>query len=207
MNIRRRRRSQNIDAIVNVTSLIDVTFILLIFFMITTTFAKPNKQLPMITLPEATNVEDQKKQADIEVIIDEKGNYYINGQQLMTNDISSLSRALEKEKLKINKEDAYVSIKGEEKTTYQSLINVFDAIKNLNMGVALTFDSNSSVISKLANILELEKKKLAKNETTLAIKVDAKSTIQTFANMMEAAKQANVEKLQIIIPVTPRKEK
>jgi len=206
MNIRRRRRSQNIDAIVNVTSLIDVTFILLIFFMITTTFAKPNKQLPMITLPEATNVENQKKQADIEVIIDEKGNYYINGQQLMTNDISSLSRALEKEKLKINKEDAYVSIKGEEKTTYQSLINVFDAIKNLNMGVALTFDSNSLVISKLANILELEKKKLAKNELTIAVGIDANSPIINLANIMEAAKRSDFEKLTLS-PVTPRKEK
>jgi len=204
MNIRRRRRSQNIDAIVNVTSLIDVTFILLIFFMITTTFAKPNKQLPMITLPEATNVEDQKKQADIEVIIDEKGNYYINGQQLMSNDISSLSRALEKEKE--NKKDAYVLIKGDEKTTYQSVINVFDAITKLSMGVTLNYDDTSPVIPNLVKLLESEKKKLAKNETTLAIKVDAKSTIKTFANMMEAAKRANLEKLQLSIPVIPRKE-
>jgi len=204
MNIRRRRRSQNIDAIVNVTSLIDVTFILLIFFMITTTFAKPNKQLPMITLPEATNVEDQKKQADIEVIIDEKGNYYINGQQLMSNDISSLSRALEKEKE--NKKDAYVLIKGDEKTTYQSVINVFDAITKLSMGVTLNYDDTSPVIPNLVKLLESEKKKLAKNEITLAIKVDAKSTIKTFANMMEAAKRANLEKLQLSIPVIPRKE-
>ncbi len=205
MNIRRRRRSQNIDAIVNVTSLIDVTFILLIFFMITTTFAKPNKQLPMITLPEATNVEDQKKQADIEVIIDDKGNYHINGQQLMSNDISSLSRALEKEKE--NKKDAYVLIKGDEKTTYQSVINVFDAITKLGMGVTLNYDNTSPVIPNLVKLLESEKKKLAKNEITLAIKVDAKSTIKTFANMMEAAKQANLEKLQLSIPVIPRKEK
>lgn len=204
MNIRRRRRSQNIDAIVNVTSLIDVTFILLIFFMITTTFAKPNKQLPMITLPEATNVEDQKKQADIEVIIDEKGNYYINGQQLMSNDISSLSRALEKEKE--NRKDAYVLIKGDEKTTYQSVINVFDAITKLSMGVTLNYDDTSPVIPNLVKLLESEKKKLAKNEITLAIKVDAKSTIKTFANMMEAAKRANLEKLQLSIPVIPRKE-
>jgi len=204
MNIRRRRRSQNIDAIVNVTSLIDVTFILLIFFMITTTFAKPNKQLPMITLPEATNVEDQKKQADIEVIIDEKGNYYINGQQLMSNDISSLSRALEKEKE--NKKDAYVLIKGDEKTTYQSVINVFDAITKLSMGVTLNYDDTSPVIPNLVKLLESEKKKLAKNEITLAIKVDAKSTIKTFANMMEAAKRANLENLQLNIPVIPRKE-
>ncbi len=204
MNIRRRRRSQNIDAIVNVTSLIDVTFILLIFFMITTTFAKPNKQLPMITLPEATNVEDQKKQADIEVIIDEKGNYYINGQQLMSNDISSLSRALEKEKE--NKKDAYVLIKGDEKTTYQSVINVFDAITKLSMGVTLNYDDTSPAIPNLVKLLESEKKKLAKNEITLAIKVDAKSTIKTFANMMEAAKRANLEKLQLSIPVIPRKE-
>jgi biopolymer transport protein ExbD len=204
MNIRRRRRSQNIDAIVNVTSLIDVTFILLIFFMITTTFAKPNKQLPMITLPEATNVETQKKQADIEVIIDDKGNYHINGQQLMSNDISSLSRALEKEKE--NKKDAYVLIKGDEKTTYQSVINVFDAITKLSMGVTLNYDNTSPVIPNLVKLLESEKKKLAKNETTLAIKVDAKSTIHTFANMMEAAKRANLEKLQLSIPVIPRKE-
>lgn len=204
MNIRRRRPSQNIDAVVNVTSLIDVTFILLIFFMITTTFAKPNKQLPMITLPEATNVEDQKKQADIEVIIDDKGNYHINGHQLMSNDISNLSRALEKEKEK--KKDAYVLVKGDEKTTYQSVVNIFDAITKLNMGVVLNYDSYSPIVSNLVKVLEIEKKKLAKHETTLVIKVDAKSTMKTFANMMEAAKQANLEKLQLSIPVIPRKE-
>jgi biopolymer transport protein ExbD len=197
MNIRRRRRSQNIDAIVNVTSLIDVTFILLIFFMITTTFAKPNKQLPMITLPQATNIEDQKNKADIEIQIDEKGNYYINGQQLMSNDISSLSQALEQEKAKINKEDAYVSIKGDEKITYQSVVNVFDAIAKLNMGVALTFDNNSLIISKLINLLEVEKKKFSKTELTIAVGIDANSSIVNLANIMEAAKQSNFQKLTL----------
>lgn len=200
----RRRQSQNIDAIINVTSLIDVTFILLIFFMITTTFAKPNKQLPMITLPQATNAEDQKKQADIEVQIDEQGNYYINGNKLLSNDISSLSRALEKEKA--NKTDAYVSVKGTEKTTYQSVVNVFDAITKLNMGVALEYDTHSAMIPKLVKMIENEKSKLTKNETTLAMKIDAKASMQTFANLMEAAKRANLEKLQLNIPVIPRKE-
>jgi biopolymer transport protein ExbD len=197
MNIRRRRRSQNIDAIVNVTSLIDVTFILLIFFMITTTFAKPNKQLPMITLPQATNVENQKKQADIEVIIDEKGNYYINGEQLMTNDISSLSRALEKEKLKINKEDAYVSVKGDEKVTYQYVINVFDTIKNLDMGVAPAFPENSLIVSKLVNLLELEKKKFSKTELTIAVGIDANSSITNFANIIRAVELSDFQKLTL----------
>jgi biopolymer transport protein ExbD len=202
----RRRRSQNIDAIINVTSLIDVTFILLIFFMITTTFAKPNKQLPMITLPQATNVEDQKNKADIEIQIDDKGNYYVNGRKLISSDISSLSRALEKERaLLIHKENVYVSIKGDDKVTYQSVVNVFDAIKNLNMGVALTFDNNSLMVSKLINFLESEKKKLSKPELTLAVGLDANSSITNLANTMEAAKQVGFQKL-MLSPVSPRKE-
>ncbi|MEY3218834.1 MAG: hypothetical protein RIT27_191 [Pseudomonadota bacterium] len=204
MKIRRRRR-QNIETVINVTSLLDVTFILLIFFMITTTFAKPNKQLPLITLPEATNVEDQKKQADIEVNIDAQGNYYINGNKLIDNEISTLSRALEREKQ--TKENPYVLVKGDDKVSYQSVVNIFDAITQLNMGVILNYDNNANVVSKLVKVLESEKKKNAKNETTLAIKVDMNASIRTFANIMEAAKQANLEKLQLSIPVTKRKEK
>jgi biopolymer transport protein ExbD len=201
----RRRRSQNIDTVINVTSLIDVTFILLIFFMLTTTFAKPNKQLPMITLPQATNVEDQKNKADIEVQIDAQGNYYINGNKLISNDISSLSRALEKEKEQLNKKDTYVSIKGDEKVIYQSVVNVFDAIKNLSMGVALTFDNNSLIIPKLVSLLEIEKKKISKSDLTVAVGIDANSSIVNLANIMEAAKQSDFQKLTLS-PVSVRKE-
>jgi len=201
----RRRRQQNIETVINVTSLLDVTFILLIFFMITTTFSKPNKQLPLITLPQATNVEDQKKQADIEVNIDAQGNYHINGNKLIDNEMSTLSRALEREKL--SKENPYVLIKGDEKVTYQSLVNIFDAITKLNMGVSLEYDSHSNVVSKLVKMLESQKTNSSKNETTLALRIDMNASIRTFANIMEAAKQANLEKLQLSIPVTKRKEK
>lgn len=201
----RRRRSQHIDTVINVTSLIDVTFILLIFFMLTTTFAKPNKQLPMITLPQATNVEDQKNKADIEVQIDAQGNYYINGKKLISNDISSLSRALEKEREKLPPKETYVSIQANEKAVYQSVVNVFDAIKNLHLGVALTFDSNSPIIPTLVNALEKEKNKIAKSELTMAVGIDANSSIINLANIMEAAKQANFHKLTLS-PVAVRKE-
>ena len=80
---------------VNMTSLIDVVFLLLIFFMVSTSFVKQSKIT--ISLPEVESaqvVEELPQQIDI--MITETGTVLINGRELINNRAETIRNALQK---------------------------------------------------------------------------------------------------------------
>jgi biopolymer transport protein ExbD len=80
---------------VNMTSLIDVVLLLLIFFMISTSFVKESKI--SITLPEADSeaiVEEVPEQ--LEIMITEQGTYLVNGRELVNNKPETIRNALQR---------------------------------------------------------------------------------------------------------------
>jgi biopolymer transport protein ExbD len=80
---------------VNLTSLIDVVLLLLIFFMVSTSFVKQSQI--SIRLPEADNsavVEELPDQLDI--MITEQGTYLVNGRELVNNRPETIRNALQK---------------------------------------------------------------------------------------------------------------
>ncbi len=77
------------------TSLIDVVLLLLIFFMVSTSFVKQSQIT--IRLPEAEStaiVEEVPLQIDI--LITESGTYLINGRELINNRAETIRNALQK---------------------------------------------------------------------------------------------------------------
>ncbi len=65
---------------INLTSLIDVVFLLLIFFMITSTFIKVERKLDL-ELPEAKAAEvEQKDRKPIQIEMDKRGRITLDGQ-------------------------------------------------------------------------------------------------------------------------------
>jgi biopolymer transport protein ExbD len=79
---------------VNMTSLIDVVFLLLIFFMVSTSFVKQSQI--SIRLPEADStalVEDTRQQLDI--MITEQGRFFVNGRELDNNRPETIRNALQ----------------------------------------------------------------------------------------------------------------
>ena len=86
----RPRGAEEVD--VNLTPLIDVVFLLLIFFMVTTTFNK-NASIK-IELPTATNTVQTTQQDKIELLIDGQGRYYINGREVLNNKPETLFQAM-----------------------------------------------------------------------------------------------------------------
>ena len=77
------------------TSLIDVVFLLLIFFMVSTSFVKQSKIT--ISLPEvegAPIVEELPQQIDI--MITENGTVLINGRELINNRAETIRNGLQK---------------------------------------------------------------------------------------------------------------
>lgn len=80
---------------VNLTSLIDVVLLLLIFFMVSTSFVKQSQIT--ISLPEAessTVVPEAPEQIDI--MISETGVYMVNGRELINNRPETIRNALQK---------------------------------------------------------------------------------------------------------------
>ncbi len=87
------RTSKTEDPEINLASLIDVVFLLLIFFMVSTTFER--QAVLKVDLPEASNVSQAEDQPDsFELVIDQKGQYYLNDRQLMDGRPSTLRAAL-----------------------------------------------------------------------------------------------------------------
>lgn len=80
---------------VNLTSLIDVVLLLLIFFMVSTSFVKQSQI--SIRLPEAdasSVVEELPERLDI--MITEQGTYLVNGRELVNNRPETIRNALQK---------------------------------------------------------------------------------------------------------------
>lgn len=89
MKFRRQRRE---DLNVNLTPLIDIVFLLLIFFMVSTTFTRETRL--SVDLPEAAGVPAETQPRRIEILVDESGNYRVNGQGLVDNSLRTLQAAI-----------------------------------------------------------------------------------------------------------------
>jgi biopolymer transport protein ExbD len=90
LNLRPRTQPE-----VNLTSLIDVVLLLLIFFMVSTSFVKQSQIT--ISLPEADSsaiVEEVPEQIDI--MITETGGFLVNGRELINTRVETIRNALQK---------------------------------------------------------------------------------------------------------------
>ena len=81
---------------VDLTSLIDVVFLLLLFFMVSTTFER--QALMKVELPEASMVEDRAEIPDgLELVIDAEGRMYLNDQRLIDSEPRTIRAAMQQE--------------------------------------------------------------------------------------------------------------
>jgi len=92
LKFRRQRRE---DVGINLTPLIDVVFLLLIFFMVSTTF---NRETQLsIDLPEASGLPSITEEKQIEILVDESGAYRVNGRAVLDSRLRTLQAAIYKE--------------------------------------------------------------------------------------------------------------
>ena len=89
------RRQKLEEVSINLTPLIDVVFLLLIFFMVSTTFTRETQL--SIDLPEATGEAREARQDEIEILIAETGEYRVNGRGLVDGRMKTLQAAIYKE--------------------------------------------------------------------------------------------------------------
>lgn len=126
MNLRPQVREE-ID--LNLTPLIDVVFLLLIFFMVSTTFEKTAKL--KVDLPEASAQAVQQPDKKIVIGIDVKGRYYINDRQLVNTQIKTLKLALMK--VSGDNKEMPIVLRADAKTPHQSVVRAMDAASQLGL--------------------------------------------------------------------------
>jgi biopolymer transport protein ExbD len=126
VNFKRQSRE---EVSVNLTPLIDIVFLLLIFFMVSTTFTKENHL--NISLPEASASASDEIPQSIDILISESGEYSVNGRSLVNTQIDTLKSAMTQE---LNGRDAApVVITADARTTHESVVRAMDAAGQLGL--------------------------------------------------------------------------
>ena len=137
MNLRPRRSE---PPRVDITPLIDVVFLMLIFFMVSTTFDKQTRL--KVDLPQAATEDSAEEIVDkIDITIDAQGHFYVNERELVKHDAETLRRTM----LKIadGRPNLPVIVSGDRNAPLQSMMTVLDVAAQLDM-VHLSFVARQS---------------------------------------------------------------
>ena len=131
MRFRPQRQS---ETDINITPLIDVVFLLLIFFMVSTTFERESEL--KITLPEASEEQVETKPDPILVRIDANEQVYIGDKPLVNTKVATIGAALNEQAQALT--DPPVIIRADAEVSHQTVIKVMDAARQYGL-VNITF--------------------------------------------------------------------
>lgn len=119
-----RRRRRRASVAIDIAPLIDVVFILLIFFMVSTTFTRESRL--QITLPTADAEPGDAPPDRIEITIDRDGAYAINGVALINRQRDTLVRGLRE--LAAGNREVPVTISADARTAHQAVVTAMEAV-------------------------------------------------------------------------------
>lgn len=109
---------------INLTPLIDVVFLLLIFFMVSTTFTRETQL--SVNLPEADGEALQDAPSQIEIAVSHDGSYAVDGRILTGSDRATLMAALEEASQ--GSRDVALILIADAEASHQSVVTAMDAI-------------------------------------------------------------------------------
>ncbi len=105
------------DLALDLTPLIDVIFMLLIFFIMTTTFSKP---VVDIILPSAEHTEEAVKQEELVISLTAEGGYFYKDNQMSIDDLDKLFK---------ENPEAIVNFHIDQKAPFDAFVRVIDKVK------------------------------------------------------------------------------
>ena len=120
-------RANDSEPEINLTSLIDVIFVLIIFFVATTTFNQ--RSALKLQLPTAQAVAKQDPGEPLNVLVDAEGRYFIGENEVLKSDVGSLKEAI----VAVAGQDRNmpVVLRADARTPHQSVITAMDALGQL----------------------------------------------------------------------------
>ena len=137
MKFSNRRSRQNAE--ISMLNLIDVIFMLLIFFMIATTFNKYSQF--QLSIPKSDAKFDKKEETNAEIIVNRNKKYFLK----MGNDAKEISEEnIHSEILKLPKEMLEnVTLTADEHLEYGYIVEVMSKLRNENVkNVSLNIQKN-----------------------------------------------------------------
>jgi len=137
MNFQRGKKRD--DPEINLIPLIDVLLVILIFLMVTTTYARFSEL--KINLPTSGAEQTPTKPRQIEVTVDESGNYQIDTTTLAQASVEVLAQTLKR--AAGSDTESVVVINADAKATHQSVINVMEAARQVGMS-RITFATQNA---------------------------------------------------------------
>lgn len=126
MNFQRGKRHEDLE--MNLVPLIDVLLVIIIFLVVSATFARTSEL--QINLPTAEANAPQEKPLTVNVEVDASGRYVVNGSAVNGDGVNAISSALVKA-VGDGKEPTII-INADAKATHQSVINVMEASRLAN---------------------------------------------------------------------------
>ena len=112
---------------INLVPLIDVILVLIIFFVITTTFdARSSLQLQ---LPSATKAPTVDQTRSLSVLVNAEGHYFVGDQEVLRTDIDALKQALSE--AADGDTNRQVLLRADARTPHQSVVTALDALGQL----------------------------------------------------------------------------
>ena len=135
------KRPNKYDLVINITPLVDVVFLLLIFFVITPILENNNRI--EIKLPQAVVNEVEPSFQAIEVTITKDGEVFVNGFPMLTSNPIILERELEN--LSRGDRSLPVILHADGEVSHQSVVNIMSVIKNMGFeGLQLAIQPTTS---------------------------------------------------------------
>jgi len=124
------------EPVVDLTSLIDVVFLLLLFFMVSTTFEHQSRL--KVDLPEASAVEAPIEAPDrLELVIDARGLMFLNDQQLVDSKERTIKAAFRQ--AVGEKRDIPLILRADRETPHHFVVTAMDVAAQLgfaNLSIA-----------------------------------------------------------------------
>ncbi|MCD9086611.1 biopolymer transporter ExbD [Stenotrophomonas sp. SY1] len=112
---------------IDLVPLIDVILVLIIFFVVTTTFdARSTLQ---VQLPTASDQNNPQPPRSLSVLVNADGRYFINDQEVLRNDIESLKQTIAQ--LAGEDREQTVLLRADARTPYQAVVTAQDALGQL----------------------------------------------------------------------------
>jgi biopolymer transport protein ExbD len=123
MVFRERRRNKGVD--LNVTSLIDVLFLLLIFFMLTSTFKRAGEL--ELNLPESSTAGPTgagTAASGVDLVLTEKGTLMLDGSPVTFETLPAALSAL-----RVERAGAQIMIQAESGVAHGQVVRLLDAVR------------------------------------------------------------------------------
>jgi biopolymer transport protein ExbD len=126
MSLKKTSRSQHSSLNeLNITPLLDLVFVLLVIFIITTPQMMNNLEM---NLPSGKPPQQQEKPKINNIVVDENGRTFLNDQSVT---VTQLREDLQQ--LKSKTPDLSVVVKGADNVDYQNMVNVLDVLQQLDI--------------------------------------------------------------------------